>query len=117
MVSLVHAGSDSIQHAGAVTMRSWRRCSTTVQRCSTSSCLVRTDFSMNAARTEGAWTSSSPPSVYRPACSEAFGELHDTGDALLFYNLKPDGTQDVSSLHTGCPVLKGVKWTATKWYA
>lgn len=37
------------------------------------------------------------------------------GDALLFYTFNPDGTEDHSALHTGCPVLKGVKWTATVW--
>lgn len=36
-------------------------------------------------------------------------------DALLFYSLSPDGSQDPASLHTGCPVVKGIKWTATKW--
>ncbi|KAL6610406.1 hypothetical protein ACP70R_040375 [Stipagrostis hirtigluma subsp. patula] len=37
------------------------------------------------------------------------------GDALLFFNLKPDATKDPSSLHAGCPVIKGEKWSATKW--
>lgn len=38
------------------------------------------------------------------------------GDALLFYSLKPDGqTQDPAAMHTGCPLIKGVKWTATVW--
>jgi prolyl 4-hydroxylase len=37
------------------------------------------------------------------------------GDALLFFSLKPDGMQEGTSLHTGCPVLKGVKWTGTVW--
>lgn len=37
------------------------------------------------------------------------------GDALLFYSLKPDGSLDPSSLHSGCPVIKGNKWSATKW--
>ena len=37
------------------------------------------------------------------------------GDALLFYNLRVDGSQDVASMHTSCPVLDGLKWTATKW--
>jgi len=37
------------------------------------------------------------------------------GDALMFYSLKPDGESDVTSLHTGCPVIAGTKWTATKW--
>lgn len=37
------------------------------------------------------------------------------GDALMFYSLQPDGVNDMASLHTGCPVISGTKWTATKW--
>ncbi|EFJ47859.1 hypothetical protein VOLCADRAFT_60971, partial [Volvox carteri f. nagariensis] len=37
------------------------------------------------------------------------------GDALMFWSIKPDGTHDPLSMHTGCPVVKGVKWTATSW--
>eukprot|EP00803_Ostreobium_quekettii_P005310 evm.model.scf_340.1 EVM.evm.TU.scf_340.1 scf_340:2444-7406(+) len=37
------------------------------------------------------------------------------GDALLFFSFNPAGEKDNSSLHTGCPVLKGVKWTGTIW--
>lgn len=38
------------------------------------------------------------------------------GDALLFWSIKPDGvTEDPLSEHEGCPVVKGVKWTATVW--
>ncbi|XP_026396791.1 probable prolyl 4-hydroxylase 10 [Papaver somniferum] len=37
------------------------------------------------------------------------------GDALLFWSLKPDATKDLSSLHGGCPVIKGNKWSSTKW--
>ena len=37
------------------------------------------------------------------------------GDALLFFSLTPDGHSDQASMHTGCPVVSGVKWTATKW--
>ena len=37
------------------------------------------------------------------------------GDALLFFSLHPDATTDETSLHTGCPVLRGEKWSATKW--
>jgi 2OG-Fe(II) oxygenase superfamily len=38
------------------------------------------------------------------------------GDALLFYSLKPDGqTTDDMAMHTGCPLIKGIKWTATIW--
>ncbi|KAK4754697.1 hypothetical protein SAY87_002801 [Trapa incisa] len=37
------------------------------------------------------------------------------GDALLFFSLRPDATEDTSSLHGSCPVLEGEKWSATKW--
>lgn len=37
------------------------------------------------------------------------------GDALLFYDLDLRNTFDKAALHAGCPVLAGVKWTATKW--
>ena len=41
---------------------------------------------------------------------------HGAGMALLFYSLTPDAkTQDEASMHTGCPVLSGTKWSATKW--
>lgn len=37
------------------------------------------------------------------------------GDALLFFSLHPDATPDPSSLHAGCPVIEGEKFSATKW--
>jgi 2OG-Fe(II) oxygenase superfamily len=37
------------------------------------------------------------------------------GDAVLFYNLKPDAVPDPLSLHASCPVIRGKKWVATKW--
>ncbi|XP_076936438.1 putative prolyl 4-hydroxylase 10 isoform X2 [Bidens hawaiensis] len=37
------------------------------------------------------------------------------GDALLFWSMKPDASLDSSSLHGGCPVIKGNKWSSTKW--
>ncbi|XP_027347974.1 probable prolyl 4-hydroxylase 10 [Abrus precatorius] len=37
------------------------------------------------------------------------------GDALLFWSMKPDATSDPSSLHGSCPVIKGNKWSCTKW--
>lgn len=43
------------------------------------------------------------------------GALARAGDALLFYNLHADGSLDPHAMHAGCPVLGGVKWTATKW--
>ncbi|KAG0454154.1 hypothetical protein HPP92_025458 [Vanilla planifolia] len=37
------------------------------------------------------------------------------GDALLFWSMKPDATLDPLSLHGACPVIKGSKWSCTKW--
>jgi prolyl 4-hydroxylase len=37
------------------------------------------------------------------------------GDALLFYNVLPDGAIDRLSLHASLPVTAGEKWVATKW--
>ncbi|KAI6693160.1 hypothetical protein NL676_020870 [Syzygium grande] len=37
------------------------------------------------------------------------------GDALLFFSLTPDAVPDQNSLHAGCPVIEGEKWSATKW--
>lgn len=37
------------------------------------------------------------------------------GDALLFFSLKPSAEPDGFSLHAGCPVIEGEKWSATKW--
>ncbi|RDX67484.1 putative prolyl 4-hydroxylase 10, partial [Mucuna pruriens] len=37
------------------------------------------------------------------------------GDALLFWSMKPDATLDPLSLHGSCPVVKGNKWSCTKW--
>ena len=38
------------------------------------------------------------------------------GDALLFWNVHPNGTIDKHSLHGGCPVFGDTqKWAMTKW--
>ncbi|KAK6117345.1 hypothetical protein DH2020_048936 [Rehmannia glutinosa] len=36
------------------------------------------------------------------------------GDALLFFSLYPNAVPDPASLHAGCPVDEGEKWSATK---
>lgn len=38
-----------------------------------------------------------------------------TGRAVIFDNLLPDGRPDVDSLHAGLPVQRGEKWLATLW--
>ncbi|WOL13347.1 hypothetical protein Cni_G22117 [Canna indica] len=38
------------------------------------------------------------------------------GDALFFWSIKPDAMMDPLSLHGACPVIKGNKWSAPKWF-
>eukprot|EP00882_Tetradesmus_deserticola_P023404 GHRQ01025467.1.p1 GENE.GHRQ01025467.1~~GHRQ01025467.1.p1 ORF type:complete len:288 (+),score=44.69 GHRQ01025467.1:151-1014(+) len=65
------------------------------------------------------WVDKSLPDRLGPFSQCAKGSVAfkpNKGDALMFWSVHPDGTkQDSYSMHTGCPVLKGVKWTATKW--
>ena len=37
------------------------------------------------------------------------------GTAVLFHSIKASGELERRSLHTACPVIKGVKWSAPKW--
>ena len=37
------------------------------------------------------------------------------GDAVLFYDVTPDGMLDEMSEHGGCPVISGTKWAANLW--
>jgi prolyl 4-hydroxylase len=48
-----------------------------------------------------------------------FTELNITsppvkGDAVIFYNCKPNGDPDLQTMHCGDAVLKGTKWLAIK---
>ena len=42
---------------------------------------------------------------------------HVQGDAVLFYNMHPDGNHDERSLHAGTPIYRGEKYIANFWYA
>ena len=37
------------------------------------------------------------------------------GAALVWWNIRSDGSLDSRNHHTGCPVVKGNKWIANKW--
>lgn len=37
------------------------------------------------------------------------------GDGLLFWSVNNENAIDPHSMHAGCPVIRGEKWTATKW--
>ena len=39
----------------------------------------------------------------------------NSGDALLWFNMKADESQEYRSLHGGCPVVEGEKTAATFW--
>ncbi|MCO5587165.1 hypothetical protein L7F22_041112 [Adiantum nelumboides] len=61
-------------------------------------------------------SSSIPYSNDRSECGRSgLSVKPQLGDALLFWSMKPDATPDASSLHGGCPVISGNKWSATKW--
>lgn len=64
------------------------------------------------------WIDPSVQKRFEPFSSCAEGHVATKpkkGDAMVFFSLRPDSTLDDASLHTGCPVIRGVKWTATKW--
>ena len=71
----------------------------------------------------GAWIEPDDADVRGRSSSQsasqcARGKLHvrpRRGDALLFHNVHLNGHEDPTSLHGGCAVLGGTKWTATKW--
>ncbi|KAH0467367.1 hypothetical protein IEQ34_004605 [Dendrobium chrysotoxum] len=47
--------------------------------------------------------------------SSGFAVKHVKSNALLIFNLHPNATVDERSLHGGCSVLEGEKWSAIKW--
>ena len=48
-------------------------------------------------------------------CSVGFRAKPVPGNSILFYGMRPNGLFDVSSIHTGCTVTEGEKWSAVVW--
>jgi len=48
-------------------------------------------------------------------CSRGVSIQPERGRIIIFYSQLPSGQTDASSLHSGCPVKKGTKWSANKW--
>ncbi|OEL38067.1 putative prolyl 4-hydroxylase 3 [Dichanthelium oligosanthes] len=60
-------------------------------------------------------SSSSSRFSVKPFAKRGMSVKPKMGDALLFWSMKPDGSLDLKSLHGASPVIKGDKWSATKW--
>ena len=58
-----------------------------------------------ASASSSAAAATSAAALYKPKA----------GDGVLFYSYHPNGTMDEASMHTGCPVIKGIKWAAPVW--
>lgn len=52
---------------------------------------------------------------YSPCGARGPAVRPQKGDMLIFWSTNGFGEMDQFSLHSGCPVIKGEKWTATKW--
>lgn len=48
-------------------------------------------------------------------CSKGISVNPEEGRIIIFYSVKPDASFDEDSLHGGCKVIKGEKWSANKW--
>jgi len=48
-------------------------------------------------------------------CSRGISVAPQEGRIVIFYSLDPAGDMDEYSLHGGCNVEKGTKWSANKW--
>jgi prolyl 4-hydroxylase len=54
-----------------------------------------------------------PPPVSLQLSARTFRPCR--GDVLLFWSITLEGKIDPASMHAGCPVIQGTKWTGTKW--
>lgn len=53
---------------------------------------------------------------FSPCARDGVAALARKGDAIMFHDMKPSYRElDLHSMHTGCPVLRGEKWSATFW--
>jgi len=57
-----------------------------------------------------------PPPTDYSKCDRGLIVSPKKGNAVLWYNMLPNGSFDPFSLHAGCAVKLGQKWAATKWF-
>jgi len=48
-------------------------------------------------------------------CSRGYSSWPMANKVIIFYSMLPDGSMDKNSLHGGCDVLEGQKWSANFW--
>eukprot|EP00439_Symbiodinium_sp_Y106_P068848 s573_g11.t1 len=48
-------------------------------------------------------------------CSKGVSVFPRRGRIMIFYSMHPSGEMDETSLHAGCAVKRGTKWSANKW--
>lgn len=48
-------------------------------------------------------------------CSKGVSVFPRRGRIIIFYSMHPSGEMDETSLHAGCAVKRGTKWSANKW--
>jgi len=48
-------------------------------------------------------------------CTKGISVRPEGNKVILFYSLLPDGAPDYHSLHGGCDVIEGTKWSANYW--
>ena len=57
----------------------------------------------------------SPPPRDTKSCNVGLNVKPKKGKVIIFHNMLPDGSLDPLSLHAGCSVTEGEKWSANKW--
>lgn len=57
----------------------------------------------------------SPPPMDFGDCSKGYKVRPERQKVIIFYNMHPNGDLDPHSLHGGCRVLNGTKWSANFW--
>eukprot|EP00928_Gymnodinium_smaydae_P016988 TRINITY_DN16456_c0_g1_i1.p1 TRINITY_DN16456_c0_g1~~TRINITY_DN16456_c0_g1_i1.p1 ORF type:complete len:409 (-),score=68.69 TRINITY_DN16456_c0_g1_i1:174-1400(-) len=48
-------------------------------------------------------------------CTQGFSVQPEEGRIIIFYSMHPSGKMDELSLHGGCAVEEGTKWSVNKW--
>ena len=56
-----------------------------------------------------------PPPTDLKDCSNGLRVAPKKRKVIVFYNMLPNGQSDPMSLHGGCPVIKGLKYSGNKW--